>query len=75
MTPAAPTAADTGITIFAQVAALAALWLDRGLAVLTQRQEDIHWVVATGAGVLAGVAALLAIYRHVRAILARRRRD
>jgi hypothetical protein len=66
MTP--PTATDSALTIIAQVSALAALSAERIFAVLTKRQEDLHWAVTTGAAVLAGVAALLAIYRHLRAI-------
>ena len=42
------------------------------LGVLTARQEDLHWAVTTGAGLLAAIAASLAIYRHARAIWRRR---
>lgn len=73
MTPPSPTLADSGLTIFALIAAHGAMWFDRHVAVLTQRQEDLHWLATTGAGCLAGCAALLAIYRHVRAIRRERR--
>lgn len=77
----APTATDSLLTIAAQLAAIAALSADRALAtvdslaVLTQRQETLHWLATTGAGCLAGIAALLAIYRHIRAIRRDRRKD
>jgi hypothetical protein len=67
-----PTATDSALTIFAQVAAIFAITADSFFAVLTRRQEDLHWAVTTGAAVLAAIAASLAIYRHLRAIWRRR---
>lgn len=46
-----------------------------GFGAITAMQEQLHWLITTGAGLLAGCAALLAIYRHVRALRSERRED